>query len=220
MNPRQGRDFARALGKLAKTDPLDARVLARFGEATKPQPRPLPDAQAQELQELLARRRQLVETLTAEKNRLATAVQQVRPQLQEHMEWLLRQLERLNQDLETLIRSSLVWRAKEQSLRSVPEVGSVLCGTLLGPQLPELGSLDRRQMVALRGWPPQPRQRHCVGRTQLGAGRPPWGAGSQPVQSDDPGFPPTPSGIWETQEGSPHGLYVQAADHSQCNAQA
>lgn len=153
VNPRQVRDFAKAVGQLAKTDTLDALVLARFGEATKPQPRPLPDAQAQELQGLLARRRQVVEMLTAEKNRLGTVVERVRPQVQEHIEWLQRQLERLNQDLGTTIRSSPVWRAKEKLLSSVPGVGPVLCGTLLG-QLPELGSLDRRQISALVGVAP------------------------------------------------------------------
>lgn len=171
VNPRQVRDFAKALGKLAKTDTLDARVLARFGEATKPQPRPLPDAQAQELQGLLARRRQLVEMLTAEKNRLATAVERVRPQLQEHIDWLRRQLEWLNQDLGTLIRSSPVWRAKEQLLRSVPGVGPVLCSTLLG-QLPELGSLDRRQIAALVGVAPFNRDSGTLrGRRTVWGGR-------------------------------------------------
>ena len=101
---------------------------------------PCPMPKPRKSQKLLARRHQLLEMFTAEKNRLATAVQQVRPQLQEHIEGLQRQLERLNQDLGTLIRSSLVWRAKEQLLRSVPGVGPVLCSTLLGHQLPELGS--------------------------------------------------------------------------------
>lgn len=171
VNPRQVRDFAKALGKLAKTDTLDAGVLARFGEATKPQPRPLPDAQSQELQGLLARRRQLVEMLTAEKNRLGTAVVRVRPQLQEHIGWLQRQLEQLNQDLGTLIRSSPVWRAKEHLLTSVPGVGPVLCTTLLG-QLPELGSLDRREIAALVGVAPFNRDSGTLrGRRTVWGGR-------------------------------------------------
>ncbi len=153
VNPRQVRDFAKALGKLAKTDTLDAQVLAHFGEATKPALRPLPDASAQELQALLARRRQVVEMLTAEKNRLGTAVDRVRPQLQEHIEWLQQQLEHLNHDLGTLIRSSPVWRAKEQLLRSAPGVGPVLCTTLLA-DLPELGRLNRREIAALVGVAP------------------------------------------------------------------
>lgn len=171
VNPRQVRDFAKALGRLAKTDTLDAEVLARFGEATKPQPRPLPGTQAQELQGLLARRRQLVEMITAEKNRLGTAVERVRPQVQEHIEWLQRQLEQLNQDLGTTLRASPVWRAKEKLLSSVPGVGPVLCSTLLG-QLPELGSLDRRQISALVGVAPFNRDSGTLrGRRTVWGGR-------------------------------------------------
>ncbi len=150
VNPRQVRDFAKALGKLAKTDTLDAQVLAHFGEATKPALRPLPDASTQELQALLARRRQVVEMLVAEKNRLGTSVERVRPQLQEHIEWLQRQLEQLNKDLGTLIRSSPVWRAKEKLLGTAPGVGPVLTVTLLA-DLPELGRLNRREIAALVG---------------------------------------------------------------------
>ena len=161
VNPRQVRDFAKALGKLAKpvlsgaegTDALDARVLAQFGEATKPQLRPLPDAQTQELHALVARRRQLVGMLTAEKNRLRTATPRVQPQLQEHVQWLQQRLEEVDQDLRGLIRSTPAWRAKEKVLRSVPGVGPVLTVTLVG-QVPELGQLDRRQLSALVGVAP------------------------------------------------------------------
>jgi transposase len=153
VNPRQVRDFAKALGKLAKTDALDARVLAQFGEATKPQLRPLPDAQTQELHALVARRRQLVGMLTAEKNRLRTATPRVQPQLQEHIQWLQQRLEEVDQDLRGLIRSTPAWRAKEKVLRSVPGVGPVLTVTLVG-QVPELGQLDRRQLSALVGVAP------------------------------------------------------------------
>lgn len=153
VNPRQVRDFARALGKLAKTDALDARVLAQFGEATKPQIRPLADAQTQELQAVLARRRQLVGMLTAEKNRLRTATPRVQPQIQEHIQWLQRHLEEVDQDLRSLIRSSPAWRAKEKLLRSTPGVGAVLSSTLVA-QVPELGQLDRRQVSALVGVAP------------------------------------------------------------------
>jgi transposase len=153
VNPRQVRDFAKALGKLAKTDALDARVLAQFGEATKPQIRPLADAQTQELQAVVARRRQLVGMLTAEKNRLRTATPRVQPQLQEHIQWLQRHLEEVDQDLRDLIRSSPAWRTKEKLLRSTPGVGPVLSSTLVA-QVPELGQLDRRQVSALVGVAP------------------------------------------------------------------
>ena len=153
VNPRQVRDFAKALGKLAKTDTLDARVLAQFGEATKPEPRPLPDAQTQELKALLARRRQLMEMLVAEKNRAGAARDRIRPQLQEHIRWLERHLKELDQDLEDSIRSSPAWRTQEQLLNSAPGVGPVLTVTLLA-DLPELGTLNRRQISALVGVAP------------------------------------------------------------------
>ena len=132
VNPRQVRDFAKALGQLAKTDTLDAQVLARFGEATKPELRPLPDARAQELQALLSRRRQVVEMLTAEKNRLRTAVSRLRSQIQEHICWLEKQLKELDRDLRELLGSSSVWRTQEKLLGSVPGVGPVLTVTPTG----------------------------------------------------------------------------------------
>ncbi len=153
VNPRQVRDFAKALGKWAKTDALDAQVLAHFGEATKPEIRPLPDASTQELQALLARRRQVVEMITAEKNRYRTATQRLRPQIQEHIRWLEKQLKELDQDLSELLSSSPVWRTKEKLLGSVPGVGPVLTVTLLA-NLPELGRLDRREIAALVGVAP------------------------------------------------------------------
>lgn len=153
VNPRQVRDFAKALGKLAKTDTLDARVLAQFGEAAKPQLRPLPDAQAQELQALVARRRQLVGMLTAEKNRLRTATPRVQNQLKEHIQWLERQLEEMDKDLGALVRSSPAWWAKGKVLQSAPGVGPVLTFTLVA-QVPELGQLDRRKVSALVGVAP------------------------------------------------------------------
>lgn len=153
VNPRQVRDFAKALGKLAKTDTLDAGVLAQFGEATKPQPRPLPDAQTQELKALVTRRRQLVEMLTAEKNRLSRATPRLHPQLKEHIQWLEGQLKELDQDLGGLVRTTPVWLAKEQLLKGVSGVGKVLSITLVA-ELPELGNLDRRQIAALVGVAP------------------------------------------------------------------
>ncbi len=137
----------------AKTDQLDAQALAHFAEAVRPEPRPLPDAQAQELSALLLRRRQLVDMLTAEKNRVSLAAPRIRPQIQTHIAWLQQQLTDLDRDLGQLIRSSPVWRAKDDLLRSVPGVGPVLATTLLA-SLPELGTLTRQQIAALVGVAP------------------------------------------------------------------
>jgi transposase len=153
VNPRQVRDFAKATGHLAKTDRLDAQVLAHFGEATQPQPRPLPDVQSQGLQALLVRRGQLVAMLTAEKNRLATALAPVRPRLQAHIHWLQEELASLDQDLGDAIRKSPLWRAKDNLLQGVPGVGPTVSFTLLA-HLPELGSLTRQQISALVGVAP------------------------------------------------------------------
>ena len=153
VNPRQVRDFARATGKLAKTDALDAHVLAHFAEALQPEPRPLPDATLRELEALVTRRRQLVEMITSEKNRHRSATKRIRPQLQEHIRWLEDRLEELDRDLSDTIRSSPIWREQDQLLRSVPGVGPVLSATLL-TGLPELGSLSRGQIAALVGVAP------------------------------------------------------------------
>ena len=152
-NPRQVRDFARASGKLAKTDSLDAQVLAHFGETLQPKPRTLPDATTQELGALVTRRRQLVEMITAEGNRLRTANRRVRPKLQEHIRWLQQNLEELEQDLDHTIRSSPLWKDKDRLLRSTPGVGPVLSMTLLC-HLPELGALNRGEIAALVGVAP------------------------------------------------------------------
>jgi len=153
VNPRQVRDFARSTGLLAKTDRLDAQVLAHFGEVLRPAARSLPDAQAQELSAVLLRRRQLVEMLVAEKNRLPMATRRIRPPLQRHIEWLQQQVADLDRDLGALIRSSPLWRAKDDLLRSVPGVGPVLATTLLA-SLPALGTLNRQQIAALVGVAP------------------------------------------------------------------
>lgn len=153
VNPRQVRDFARATGTLAKTDRLDAQSLAQFAEAVRPEPRALPDAQAQELRALLQRRRQLVEMLTAEKNRFQAAADRIRPQIQAHIDWLQRQISQFDDDLRTLLRSSPLWREREDLLRSAPGVGPVLATTLVAA-LPELGTLTRQQIAALVGVAP------------------------------------------------------------------
>lgn len=153
VNPRQVRDFAKATGQLAKTDALDAGVLARFAEAIRPTPRRLPDAQTQELAALVTRRRQLIEMLTAEKNRLASARMVIRKQLRAHITWLERALDQADTDLAEAIRQSPVWREKEELLRSVPGIGPVLTTTLLA-NLPELGTLTHKQIAALVGVAP------------------------------------------------------------------
>ncbi len=123
VNPRQVRDFARAAGKLAKTDALDAHALAHFAQAMRPVSRPLPNTDTQELKALVARRRQLVEMITAEKNRSKTATRRIRPKVQEHILWLEDNLKGLDQDLGDFIRSSPMWKDKDQLLRSAPGVG-------------------------------------------------------------------------------------------------
>ncbi|MDO8531659.1 MAG: IS110 family transposase [Dehalococcoidia bacterium] len=153
VNPRQVRDFAKAMGRLAKTDRLDAQTLALFAERVRPTPRPLPDAEAQALGALLARRRQVVEMRTAEKNRLGSALPRVKPGVQDHINWLEQELTKLDDELGRTLRQSPLWREKEDLLRSVPGVGPVLTMTLLA-ELPELGTLDRRQIAALAGVAP------------------------------------------------------------------
>lgn len=169
VNPRQVRDFAKALGRLAKTDRLDAGVLAHFAEAVRPAPRPLPDAATQLLGALVARRRQLGEMLTAEQNRLHGTPVPLRAEVQDHIADLKRRLARVGQDLDRHLRASPVWRAQEDLLRSVPCVGRVTTRTLLA-DLPELGTLDRKAIAALVGVAPHARdsgtlrgQRTCWG---------------------------------------------------------
>lgn len=153
VNPRQVRDFAKATGRLAKTDVLDAHTLAHFAQAVQPEPRPLGDAATQRLVALLERRSQLVAMLTAEKNRRQPALQSVRPLIQEHIDWLAEALERLTQELDDLLRASPLWREREQLLRSVPGVGPILACTLVA-ELPELGRLAPKQLAALVGVAP------------------------------------------------------------------
>jgi transposase len=171
VNPRQVRDFAKASGHLAKTDALDAQTLAQFAEVMRPTPRPLPDAEARALAAVLARRRQLVEMLTAEKNRLLTAPPATRKSLRAHIAWLERELEHIETDLAATIRRSPVWREKEELLRSVPGVGPVLTSTLLA-NLPELGTLTHKQIAALVGVAPLNRDSGTMrGRRTVWGGR-------------------------------------------------
>jgi transposase len=153
VNARQVRDFARAVGKLAKTDAIDAAVLAHFAEAVKPELRTLPDELTQTLHDWVARRRQLLEMIGAEEQRLALARRPIRPQIQTHVEWLRSQVRDVDDELRTAIHNSPVWREQEDLLRTVPGVGPVLASTLLA-ELPELGRLNRRQIAALVGVAP------------------------------------------------------------------
>lgn len=171
VNPRQVRDFARATGRLAKTDRIDAQVLAQFAEAVHPTPHPLPDPTTQELAALLARRRQLVEMLTAERNRFRRALRRVRPRITSHIEWLEEELGDLDRDLKDLIHSSPLWREKENLLRTVPGVGPVVASTLVA-SLPELGTLDRKEIAALVGVAPLNRDSGTFrGRRTIWGGR-------------------------------------------------
>ena len=153
VNPRQVRDFARATGRLAKSDTLDAGILARFAQRIQPPVRPLPDATSQELAALLTRRRQLLEMRTAETNRRPTLAPRLRPQVDEHVVWLSQQIVALDRELDQTLRASPVWHEKETLWRSMPGIGPVVARTLLA-ELPELGSLERGQVAALAGVAP------------------------------------------------------------------
>ena len=153
VNPRRVRAFARATGRLAKTDRLDAETIARFAEAVRPPVRPLPDEATRHLGALVARRRQLLEMLVAERNRRHAADPALHEGIDAHLRWLEEALAGIERDLDTAVRESAAWRAKEELLRSVPGVGPVSARTLLA-ELPELGSLTRRQAAALVGVAP------------------------------------------------------------------
>ncbi|MBA5871268.1 MAG: IS110 family transposase [Nitrospira sp. CR2.1] len=171
INPRQVRDVARATGQLAKTDRLDAQILARFAEAIRPPVRPVPDEQTQALAALVARRRQLIERLTAEKNRLRLAARPIQKRVPAHIAWLEKELAATHTDLTATIRKSPVWREKEEVLRSVPGVGPVLTTTLFA-NLPELGTLTRKAVAALAGVAPFPRDSGTLkGRRAIWGGR-------------------------------------------------
>jgi transposase len=153
VNPRQARDFARATGPLAKTDALDARALAHFADVIRPTPRPRPDAQTHELRGLLGRRQQLIVMRTAEQNRLAGTSGRLQTDIAAHITWLNERLATLDDDLETVLRGSPLWRENDALLQSAPGIGPVCARTLL-LALPELGTLTRQQIAALVGVAP------------------------------------------------------------------
>ena len=168
VNPRQVRDFARATGRLAKTDSLDAAVLAHFAQAVRP---PLRDAETQVLSSLVARRQQVMTMLVAERNRLSSATMAVRPSIEAHIAWLKQQLDDLDQGLRQTLRQSPVWREKDDLRRSVPGSGDQISLTLLA-YLPEPGTLNRRQIAALVGVAPFNRDSGTLrGKRTLWGGR-------------------------------------------------
>lgn len=172
-NPRQVRDFAKATGQRAKTDRLDAQRIALFAERVHPDPRPLPDAVLQQLNALMTRRRQLLDMLTAEGNRLEHAAAPIRREITRHSRWLERRVVAVDRDLDGTIQKSPAWRAKENLLRSVPGIGPVVSRTLLA-DLPELGRLNRKQIAALVGVAPLARDRGTVrGKRVVWGGRAP-----------------------------------------------
>ena len=172
VNPRQVRDFARATGRLAKTDRLDAQTLAHFGQAVRPTPRPLPDEAAQALAALVERRRQVVAMRTAEENRLgATRVALVRARIQAHLAWLEADLGEIDEDLRQRLRASPLWREQDDLLQSVPGIGPIVSLTLLA-ELPELGRLSHGQIAALVGVAPLNRDSGTLrGRRAVWGGR-------------------------------------------------
>jgi len=174
INPRQIRNFASAQGTRAKTDAVDARVISRYASLMKPVPRPLPSDQHRELGELVARRRQLVETATAEKNRLSAITNvRVRKSIEAHLRWLEKQIGDIEDQITTLIKNSPIWEAKHRILLSVCGVGPVTASTLLA-ELPELGTLGRRQIAALAGLAPFTHQSgKWRGRSFIQGGREP-----------------------------------------------
>jgi len=173
VNPRQVRDFARATGRLAKTDALDAEIIARFAEAVRPEPRPLSDEAGQALQALVARRRQLVDMRVAEKNRRAQIRDaKIRTRLEDHLDWLAEAIAEVDREIEDHIQGSPIWQAKEDLLTSVPGIGDKTARLLIA-DLPELGSLSRRRIAALVGVAPINRDSGSMrGRRHIAGGRP------------------------------------------------
>jgi len=171
VNPRQARDFARATGQLAKTDALDARVLAHCADVIRPTPRPLPDAQTQELRALLGRRQPLIVMRTAEQNRLAGTSERLTKDIVAHMTWLNAGITTLDDDIETVLRASPLWRENDDLLQSAPGIGPV-CARTLVLELPELGTRTRQQSAALVGVAPLNCDRGTMrGRRMIWGGR-------------------------------------------------
>ena len=171
VNPRQVRNYAKALGKLAKTDMIDAGVIAEFAQNVQPEVRPLPDEQSMALKAMVLRRRQLIEMLVSEQNRLKTSHCRVQPLIRKNIDWLREQIARLDKDITKTLRSSPVWREKDDLLSSVKGVGPVLTASLIC-LLPELGTLNRQKISALVGVCPYNRDSgYFRGRRSIYGGR-------------------------------------------------
>jgi len=172
VNPAQVRHFAQAIGKRAKTDPIDAQMIARFIEATKPEPRPLADEATQLLADLVARRRQIIAMIVAEKNReRRTSVRRIKRSIARLIAALEKELNSVDSDIDTAVRSSPAWRAKEDLIASVPGVGSIIARTLIA-ELPELGTLSGKKIAGLAGLAPYTRQSgQWRGKSMIGGGR-------------------------------------------------
>lgn len=170
INPRQMRDFAKAKGRLAKTDTIDAQVIAHYAQAMQPRPRTFPDTQ--DLKELMARRSQLVEMISAEKNRLGSARRVgIKADIKAHITWLTSRLDDVDREVRQAIKASPIWREKDELLQSAPGVGPTLAATLL-TQLPELGTLNRHQVAALAGVAPLNRDSGAMrGKRSVWGGR-------------------------------------------------
>ena len=172
VNPAQVRHFAQAVGKRAKTDPIDAEAITRFAEAVKPEPRPLPDEQARLLAELVARRRQIIDMIVAERQREKRAENvRVRKSINRTIRTLEKELPQIDGDIDTMVRGSTIWREKEDLLVSFPGVGNTLARTFIA-ELPELGTLNRREIASLAGVAPFTRQSsRWKGKSMIGGGR-------------------------------------------------
>jgi transposase len=172
VNPAQIRAFAKAIGQRAKTDPIDAAVIAHFAEATRPEPRPLPDAATRLLADLVARRRQIVEMIGAERQReKRVTIARLKKSIARLLKALEKELSSLDGDIDDAVRGSPAWREKEDLLTSVPGVGPIIARTLLA-ELPELGQLGRKEIAALAGLAPFTRQSgQWRGRSFIGGGR-------------------------------------------------
>jgi transposase len=173
VNPRQARDFAKGLGKLAKTDKIDARTLAHFGQTVKPRVWVMASKETQALEGLMTRRNQLIDMLSAERMRLSTTHASVRQRLEKHIEWLKTELAEVDDDLDQMVKQSETWKAKDKLLQSVPGVGRVLSNTLMA-WMPELGLLSGKEIAALVGVAPF----NCDSGTMRGKRRI-WGGRAQ-----------------------------------------
>ena len=171
INPRQIRDFARATGKLAKTDRIDAQMIAHFAQAIRPKPRPLPDQKTQQISAIMTRRRQMIQMLTAEKNRLRSASSAVSARISAHIDWLKEELKDIDDELSQAIKESPIYRDKDETLRGVKGIGPVTSITLIA-DLPELGIANRKEISALVGVAPFNRDSGAFrGRRSIWGGR-------------------------------------------------